>query len=525
MEPRVGVAAETLITLQQVLAMALANNKDIEASRIDRQVAGYNVVASQGVFDPRIGADSFWRKNEQPTAAVIGGSPTGAILTKTWQSDPSLNGFVPWGGGSYKVDVSSAKVFTNNTFVTLNPQFPTALNLSLTQPLWRGLLYDVNRHGIDVAKKSKSLSDEQFRERVMTVATQAEQAYWELAFAYNNLQVQLDAVRIAQQQDESNRRQQQQGLLAPIDVVAAQTQLANFEISAITAQESVTRAENTVKTLILPDRTAPLWSSALVPATPVNVSPTLSSLDQAVAEALANRPEAAQVRISSEINDQDTRLNRDLTRPQVDLTASYTNAGLTGTPLTTGNPLTASFAPLVSQLNALSTLAGLPPISLSSSGLPAVLLGGYGNSLAQLGRGTFPTAEIELKISLPIRNRTAEATLGASLAQGRRIRNQKEQVEQAIEADVRNSMQGVQSSQARLQSARIARESAEEQYQSEQRQFQAGTSTLFLVQQRQSEMIAARSQERRAEANLGQAVAALELSTGRVLIEHDIHLQ
>ena len=81
----------------------------------------------------------------------------------------------------------------------------------------------------------------------MAVVLQTEQAYWELAYAYNNLQVQLDAVRIGVQQDESNRRQEQQGLLAPIDVVAAQTQLANFEVvrlhGAIGSDERRERAE------------------------------------------------------------------------------------------------------------------------------------------------------------------------------------------------------------------------------------------------------------------------------------------
>ena len=90
----------------------------------------------------------------------------------------------------------------------------------------------------------------------MQVVEQAEQGYWELVYAYNNLQVQLEAVGIAQQQDESNRRQEQQGLLAPIDVVAAQTQLANFEIGAFAAQTALTQAENALKTLILPDRSA-----------------------------------------------------------------------------------------------------------------------------------------------------------------------------------------------------------------------------------------------------------------------------
>jgi hypothetical protein len=38
-------------------------------------------------------------------------------------------------------------------------------------------------------------------------------------------------------------------------------------------------------------------------------------------------------------------------------------------------------------------------------------------------------------------------------------------------------------------------------------------------------MISARSEERRAEANLGEAVAAFEFSTGSILREHNINLQ
>jgi len=94
-----------------------------------------------------------------------------------------------------------------------------------------------------------------------------------------------------------------------------------------------------------------------------------------------------------------------------------------------------------------------------------------------------------------------------------------------VEASVRNAMQSVESSKARLESARVARDSAEQQYQSEQRQFRAGTSTLFLVQQRQTDMIAARSQERRAESDLGKAIATFELATGTILQTNNIRLR
>ena len=524
---RIGVFGEVRLSLEQALALALANNNDIDASKIDREEADYALLGARGVFDPTVSALSSWQRQIVPVASALAGSATGSLLNKVWQTDPTVSGSLPWLGGSYSSDFNSQRSFTNNSFVTLNPQYPTSLNFAYTQPLWRNLRYDSNRHSLDVAKKNVSLSQEQFRQKVMQVVLQTEQAYWELAYAVNNLQVQLEAVEIGRQQDESNRRQEREGLLAPIDVVAAQTQLAGFELNAYTAQTALTQAENALKLLILADRTSPMWASAILPATPVEVTVPITPLADAVAEALSNRPETAQVKINKDINTSDTRFYRNQTKPQVDLVALYTRAGLSGVsaPQTT-NPLTGSFGPIIDRLNDLSAGAGLPPLTLNFGGAtPPLLIGDYGQSLSNLWAGDFPTAQFQLRVSLPIRNRAAEANLSRVVAETRRIQNQTDQLEQSIEADVRNAMQAMGSAALRREAARVQRESAEEQYNSEQRQFRAGTSTLFLVQQRQTTMIAARSQERRTESDLGQAIASFELATGSILQRHAIKLQ
>jgi HAE1 family hydrophobic/amphiphilic exporter-1 len=527
--PRAGIETQLEISLDQTLALALANNKDIEASRIDRLESDYTLTAAQGAFDPQLNVTSYWEEQITPVASALGGSSTGSLLNKIWQADPGIVQPLPWYGGTFKTDLSSADAYSNNTFLSLNPQYETALNFSYTQPLWRNLMYDGNRHQIDVAKKNIALTDEQFRQRVMTIVQQSEQAYWELSYAYNNLQVQLDAVRIGIQQDESNRRQQEQGLLAPIDVVAAQTQLANFEVGAYAAQSALTGAENALKELVLPDRTDATWSAAMIPVTPADVRAPLTPLADAIAEAMANRPEIAEVKINGQINEKDVRYYRNQTKPQVNLTALYTRAGLAGVVLPPGpNPFTNAFTPLTAQLNELSALEGLPAlpaISFGSGTVPSLLVGNYGKSLSAIWGGNFPTTEVQLNISLPIRNRTADANLGKSLAETRRIRNQMEQTEQNIQSDVRTAMENLQMAQLRLQAAQVARESAEEQYQSEQRQFRAGTSTLFLVQQRQSTMITARSQERRSQADLSEAIAQFQLATGTILAERNISLK
>jgi len=410
--PRIGVNTDKELTLQDALAMALANNKDIDGSRIDRDKAINNVSGAKGSFDPRIGGTASFQKNVAPVASSLGGSTTGAVINRNGLADPQFSGSLPWFGTSYQLDFSSSRTTTNNSFAQLNPQYPTSLNFSFTQPLWRNLRYDDNRHRLEAAKKNVALTDEQFRQRVMQIVTQTEQAYWDLAFAYGNLAVQLDAVRIGRDQDESNRRQQEQGLLAPIDVVAAQRQLATFEVNAYSAQEALTAAENALKTLILPDRTDPTWSMALIPITPVNVSPPVTPLQDAVREGLANRPELAQVKISGEINETDNRFYKEQTKPQVDLVATHTNAGLAGIQLPAGpNPFTAGLVSLSDRINDLSLLAGLQPLPTTgggtTAGLPPLLLGGYGQSLGNIFNNSFPTTQVQLRLSLPIRNRTA----------------------------------------------------------------------------------------------------------------------
>lgn len=528
--PRIGIIGNRPLSLEETLTMALANNKDIDVSRIDKERAGYDITSAEGVFDPRIGAIVSWSKNVVPIASALGGSATGAVTNKNGTVDPTLTGQVPGIGSSYSLDFSNARSTTDNTFITLNPQYPTSLNLSYTQPLWRGLRYDQNRRTIDVAKKNQSLTDEQFRQRVMEIVTQAEQAYWDLAFAYGFLEVQVEAVQIAREQDASNRRQVEQGLLAPIDVVAAQTQMATFELSAYTAQQTLTTAENALKQLILAERSDPLWSVAIVPSTPVNLSPPIIPLSDAIQEALATRPELVQIRITSDINKLNHRFFNEQTKPQVDAVLLHSNAGLAGTAVpSTPNPFTSGLVALTNQVNELSTIAGvdpLPPVNGGGGGgVPPVLIGGYPDSLSNLFAGRFPTTQVQLRFSLPLRNRTAEANLASNLAEGRRIRDLQQQAELAVEASVRNSMQAVEMSKLRLDAARVARVSAEEQYESEQRQFRAGTSTLFLVQQRQNDMITARSQERLSESALGKAIAAFDLATGRTLTVRNINIR
>jgi len=487
-KPRVGIVAQATLRLPEVIERVLANDPDLAISRIQLEEAGYTIRGAQGYYDPLLGLRAYRTRAVTPVASLIGGTASGKLTNKELNFTPQLSGNNPF-GGTYAFNFSNARQSTDSSFNTLNPQFPASLSLNVTQPLWRGLRFDENRHRLQVARKNQQLSTQALRQRVIEVVTQAIQAYWELDYAWNNLNVQAEAVKLAERQYESNRRQAEQGILAPVDVVAAQTQAADFQQSLFAAQQTLTAAENNLKSLMLPDRSDLMWGAALIPETLLDMTTAIPALDDAVKQALAARPEVAETSLALDINTLNTRLALEAARPRIDAFANLTSAGLAGTVVPLGNSPFAAFFP-----------GGLGQV-------PAILNGGYGQSLSNIAHGNFPLAQVGVQMSLPIRNRTAQSQAAIAVAEGRRLHTVENQVGMAVEADVRNALQAVNSGHARLDAAGLARQSAEEQYASEQRQFQAGTSSVFLVLQRQTDLISARNREVRAHADFAEALA------------------
>ena len=503
---RTGITGEANITLEEMIRKALDNDRDLEVARIVAQEAAFNVNGAKGAYDPILGLNGHRVKSVTPVASLLGGSSDGKLTQRELFADPRLTGNSPWLGGSYALDFSSARQSSDSTFITLNPQFLSSVNLNLTQPLWRGLRFDENRYRLQVARKNVLLSNEQLRQRVIEIVTQVIQAYWELDYAYRNLAVQIEAVRLAEQQDASNRRQVKQGILAPVDVIQTQTQISTFQQNVFTAQAGLTRAENVLKQLIFATTQDPAWDTALVPSTALSLGADVPQLSDAIKEALSSRPEIAEAKTNIEINTLDLRLSREQSRPQVDAVAKLSAQGLSGHAI----PFVVS--PVLQQLG------------LTGGTLPIIFPGGYTQSLNNVANGIFPTVQVGVQMSLPIRNRTALAQVAVSAAQGKRLAAQQQAVEMAVEADVRNTLQSAVAARSRLDSAESASKFAEEQYQSEQRQFQAGTSSVFLVLQRQTDLIAARSREIRAKADLGNALADLDRATAHTLVAQKIDL-
>jgi HAE1 family hydrophobic/amphiphilic exporter-1 len=530
--PRVGVsAAPRSLTLDDAIRLTLEQNNDVSIARLETNLAQEDIRAAQGVFDPRLIPALTYQKATSASASAIGGAVNGAVDTDQFAGTLALEGRTPWAGGRYSVDFTSSRLKSGNQFARLNPQFPSSFGASYIQPLFRGRRIDAERRQILLARRAADLTDAQLTQVVMDQLTLVEEAYWNLVFAARNLEVQTQALAQAQAQVTSNERQSQGGTLAPIDVVEAATQASNFRRAVASAQQALTEAENRLKSLMAANRTVEIWNQALTPTDIADRPVPALTLEEAMQLAIARRPELAALDTLRAQNDIDQEFFRDQARPQVDLVGSYTLSGLAGGALTsTGNPLGggASDAAILARLNDLSIQAGLIPLDTppppTGATVPDFFVGGYGASLSNILARRFPTALVQLQMDLPIGNTAARANIARSGIAATQIARRRQQLEQAIEVEVRNALQAVRSSQDRLSASSSARRNALEQYESERRRFESGISTVFLVLERQTALVTAQAEELRARADLNQAVAFLDRAVGNTLERHGVRV-
>ena len=217
--------------------------------------------------------------------------------------------------------------------------------------------------------------------------------------------------------------------------------------------------------------------------------------------ALRSRPEMTQSRIQLHNRDISLKGIRNAMLPQVDLVADVTNNGLAG------------------QVN--ENFNGFPGQSNSVSGF---FLGGLGTSVTQLFRRNFPDYSIGIQMTIPLKNRRAQADMTATLLERRQAQIRLRQQENAIRAEVNNAVIGVQQTRAIYRAARQTRILQDRTLHAEQRKFDLGVSTIFLVVQAQRDLALARSSEIASQNNYVKSRVELERATGQALTSNNISI-
>ncbi|MGB7922861.1 MAG: TolC family protein [Pyrinomonadaceae bacterium] len=497
---RLGVTSDNTITLSlnDAIRRALENNNDIEVARNDVRFAETTLRSLEGIYDAVFTFNPQINNLVQSQQSALGGSSdlSGTVSQTDIQTNAAIDKFFSRGGGQYQFFFNNNRRTTNSSFNNLNPVNSASLGVQFTQPLWRNRSIDNNRRQIRVQRKRLEQSDADFRRLTIDVIAQVQRAYWDLVFALRDQQNRISNLNLTRENLRRVEAQIAAGATAPLERAEVQTELANRESDVLLASQGVSIAENSLKQLILRDPESIDWTAQLTPTDEPTFDATPILLNDALADARANRPELRRINLQKEINEIDLKYFRNQAKPRIDLQATLATTGLSGDPLV--------------------------PICSANTGtdvrcVPPNLAGGYGRTLRNLFGFETRNVVVGVTIQIPFKNTTAEANLAGAQIQRTQLEASMRSQEQTVEVEVRNSAQAVETSRRRVLTARAARENAEIQLAGEQRLYQVGRSTTFLLFQRENALTNARNSELRAETDYNKALADLQRATSTTL--------
>jgi outer membrane protein len=385
----------------------------------------------------------------------------------------------------------------------LNPYYQSTLELQVTQPLLNGFGRIPNDRYIIEAKNTVKIGESQFKQQVINTVTQIATDYWELVYARENVKVEQVTVAADQQLYNNNRKQLEIGTMAPLDVITAQAQLATDQQALVQAQTTQLLDQTTLLVAITKNSLTPsLQNAEIVPTTSI-FAPTEenTSLQDAVQIAFKNRPEVDQALLTLQNDDVEIKATKNALLPTVNLFGLYEQTGLGGT----AQVCTAN--------------CGLFEAGKETKALPL----GLGYALNTMITSTFPTYEGGVNITLPIRNRAAEAANATAQLNQRQQQVNLLNTQATIVLNVRQALIALEQDRAAV-AAEESRIYNQQSYDDEVKKLQLGSSTAFTVVQKQQLLTVAQGTELRDRINLIEAELNLDQALGRTLDVHDITL-
>lgn len=480
-----AVANGMPLSIDDAVRMALENNLGIQGERLTPQIQSMGTARARAAFAPALFTNFSKNSNTQPPQDFL--SSGVAVTTRAGiQTQAGVQQQLPWGGGAYTVSWDAARATNDAPRTVYSPSLDSQLNLQYTQPLLRNFTIDNFRQQVRQSLNQQQQADLQLQDRITRTSRNVRIAYYNLVGAVAGLDVAQQSLDLARESLKNNQTRVEVGTMAPIDIVAAEAEVASNEEAVIIAEAQIRSAEDQLRALIMNPKQPDFWTTEFRPTEqPVLAAQTID-VDAAIGNALQNRTDVLQLKKQIESTDIDLRFASNQRLPSVDLQVDYGVTGVGGTQLEWGGGVDGT------------------PVVIGRS------VRSFGDVLRDVFGNDFRTWRVGLNVSYPIGRSQAEA----ALAQGRLQKQQQQttltDLEMQVATQVREAARSVNTNLKRVEATRKARELAEQRLQAEQKRFTVGLSTTFELFQAQRDLARARQSELNATIDYNRSLVDFE---------------
>lgn len=464
------------LSLDDAIHTSIRQNLGIDVQKYDYLMADQNLIGSWGIFDPIANATLTHSNSKASPTTSTSASSQGSTV-----ADFGLSGFVPT-GGSYNIQSTNTRFTSSGGNTLLSPGYTSGLGISARQPLARNFGIDINRRNIYIARNTLGINQESFRGTLLDTTNAVEQAYDDLVYARQYVDVLKEALFLARDQARITQIRIDVGASAPLDILQPRVQIATADQQLIAAIANVRSAEDRLRQLMnLPPAD---WDRPIIPTDTVSYAPVNIDLNAAVAEAYRLRPEIKVNQLNTATRRVTYQYARNQVLPQVDANAGYNVSGAAG--LFTDNG-----------------------VVLQDTR--------YIDAVRQVLQNKFPGWNVGLTIGVPIFNTSARAEAKRAELDLQQSQVIEAQTRQNIEVDVRSTARAIDTAAKEIVASKTARDAAEKNLDAERKRYENGMATNFEVLQIQQQLSDARASELQALVGYAKAVAAFHHSVGDLL--------
>jgi outer membrane protein TolC len=487
---------ELSLTLEDSIVRALKGNLNIAAEVINPGLASANVQLAKQMYTPTVRLD--WGRDRYEQLSTWSLQQAGTYINKGTSASTSIVQKIPF-GGSLQASLSYDKSENNQLFQNYNPSYTSRLNFVLTQPLLKNFGWTVSRREIVIAQNSFEASRSQFKDILIETVYSVEAAYWNLVYAIENLKTLGQSLQSGRDLLTKTKREVQVGTKAPIEVLNAEATVARREADILQAEALVKRGQDQLRMLLNLDSDKEARGQALLPADKPEFKPFTITLEEALAQAMARRPDLETARSTIATKAVNFRFAKNQRLPQLDLQLIKASPGTSGRQYI--------YDPADPFGDPIGTIEGSASKAFKDS---FKFL--YNNWTAGLTL-TIPVGEVVGKANY------AYAKLDLEQAQAR-LKTQ----EQQIFLEVRDAVRTLETAAKSVDAYRIARELAEKQLEAEMKKLNVGMSTNYYVLTYQDTLATQRSMELKSLVDYNIALANIAKVTGSTLEKRNITL-
>ncbi len=528
-----------MISLQDAITLALENSIDIDVVRYNPWIASSQILAAEATngsnlsYDPRLSLTGSVNHQNSPVSNPFSSGAGLGVSSNTSHVDQGNitynQGFET--GTNLTITQNNSRTSFSASANSFNPALQSNLTVSVTQQLLNGFGILPNTRFIKIAKNNLKVSDLGFQQQVITTVTAVQNDYWQVVFAVQNIGVAQQSVNTAQQLLDADKKQVEIGTMAPLDVVTAEASLASAQTSLVNAQTNKRQQELILVAAITKDPIAATQLNFEVVPTDSTYIPDLVEnmpLDQAVREALTNRPDYKTSLVNLGSDDITVRATRNALLPILSVTGQYDWTSLAGVKLNGSTVIPGTF---IANLNSPIVNAAGTPVPGQFTAIPATAppatpftSTGFGDALNQMFTNRFPGYLASFNFTVPILNRAAQGASNQAILTQRLDQTKLQQQQNAIAVAIRASQIQLEQARAALASAIKSREFQKVAYDDENKKLQLGASTVFNVAQQLALLSNAQGTEVFARVNLVQAKVNFDNVMGRTLQVNNIQV-